>query len=137
VTSRVRFTLAAGIVAAGWVLAFSVPGARASSSAAVTAASGEALFRKRACAVCHSLVPGKNLNGPSLAGVYGRAIGAAPGYAYSSGLSATKGKWDAKRLDAWLADPRGMVAATKMAVKVPSPQERAAIIAYLKTRPVK
>ncbi|WP_232494489.1 c-type cytochrome [Novosphingobium kaempferiae] len=96
------------------------------------APSGEALFKQRGCTVCHSLTMGKNLNGPSLAGVYGRAMGKAAGYKYSPNLGAAKGKWDAATLDRWLADPRAMVPGTKMAVKVASPQDRAALIAYLK-----
>lgn len=87
--------------------------------------------------MCHSLEAGKNLNGPSLSGVYGREIGGLAGYKYSPGLAAAKGKWDDKKLDAWLSDPRGMVKDTKMAVKLASPQDRAAIIAYLKSRPGK
>lgn len=41
----------------------------------------------RACAACHTLSPdGGNRAGPSLAGLYGRTIGTAPGYDYSPGL---------------------------------------------------
>lgn len=95
------------------------------------------LFKTRGCAMCHSLTPGRNLNGPSLAGVYGRAVAKAPGYSYSKDLAALGGTWDAKRLDRWLADPRAMAAGTKMAVKLASPRERAAVIAYLQQKPVK
>ena len=96
-----------------------------------TLAAGKALFGARACSACHSLEAGRNLNGPSLAGVVGRPVGSVEGYRYSSGLAEAKGAWDKARLDAWLADPRAMVPGTRMAVKVPSPQERAKIIAYL------
>jgi cytochrome c len=109
----------------------------APAQAAPDAASGETLFRTRTCAVCHSLTPGKNMNGPSLAGVFGRAAGKVQGYRYSAGLAAATGNWDAKRLDAWLSDPRALVPGTKMATKVASADDRAAIIAYLKTNPVK
>lgn len=39
-----------------------------------------------ACKVCHSLKPGENRAGPTLAGVIGRKIGAAPGFGYSDAL---------------------------------------------------
>ena len=134
---KVRFALVAGFAIAGWGLTLSAPRVLAAPEIAGDSASGEVLFRKRACAMCHSMEPGKNLNGPSLAGVYGRAVGKVPGYRYSPGLSAEKGRWDKARLDKWLEDPRRMVPGSRMAVKVPSAQERAAIIAYLKANSVK
>jgi cytochrome c len=32
----------------------------------------------RACAACHSLKQGRNLTGPSLAGIFGRKVGSLP-----------------------------------------------------------
>ncbi len=136
-SSRVRIALAAGVVVAGWGMALSVPKVSAASGKSAAVASGEELYRKRACAMCHSLEPGKNLVGPSLAGIYGKPVGSVSGYTYSRGLAAMKGTWDEKRLDAWLANPSAVIPGTKMAIKVASPQERAAIIAYLKAKPVK
>lgn len=106
--------------------------APAAPAADAKAAAGEKLFRSRACAVCHSLTPGKSMNGPSLAGVFGRPVGKAAGYTFSPDLVKAKGMWDAKRMDAWLADPRTMFPSTRMATKVASAEERAAIIAYLR-----
>jgi cytochrome c len=86
------------------------------------------------CATCHATVPGRNAIGPSLAGVFGAPAGHEPTYAYSRALRDSGLVWDARTLDAYLADPRGVVPGTKMAFAgVRSAEERAAIIAYLET----
>lgn len=107
----------------------------APASAAPDAATGATIF-KRTCAACHSLKPGQNRVGPSLAAVYGRPLGKQVGYNSSPALAAAKGAWDDKRLDAWLKDPRGLFAGARMFTQVNAPDERAALIAYLKTKPV-
>src|SRR5581483_908706 len=48
------------------------------------ASAGRQVFRK--CQACHSLEPGKNLVGPSLAGVMDRKAGSVPNYAYSPAM---------------------------------------------------
>src|SRR5262249_44162792 len=45
------------------------------------AAAGRQVFRK--CQACHSMEPGKNMLGPSLAGLLGRKAGSESGYNYS------------------------------------------------------
>ncbi|PNU04390.1 c-type cytochrome [Novosphingobium guangzhouense] len=129
-----RFTFNTARIAAA---AACLVGLGTAAIGAPDAPSGEALLKQRGCTVCHSLTMGRNLNGPSLAGVYGRPMGKAAGYKYSASLSAAKGKWDAATLDRWLADPRAMVPGTKMAVKVASAADRAALIAYLKNAQAK
>lgn len=106
------------------------PAVQASDGAGVSP-SGEALFRKRTCAACHSLQPGQNRVGPSLAGIVGKPVASVAGYRYSAALKDAAGKWDAQKLDAWLANPKAVVPGTKMVTRVTSAQERAAIIAYL------
>ncbi|WP_338446578.1 c-type cytochrome [Pelagerythrobacter marensis] len=86
------------------------------------------------CATCHQTAPGRNGVGPSLAGVYGAPAGHEATYAYSKALRHSGLVWDAETLDAYLADPRGVVPGTKMAFAgVRSAEERAAIVAYLQT----
>src|SRR5499427_8814983 len=68
------------------------------------AAAGRVVFRK--CQACHSLEPGKHLLGPSLAGIIGRKAGSEAGYNYSSAMTQSGIVWDAKTLDAYLADPK-------------------------------
>lgn len=53
----------------------------------------------RACSACHALTPdGGNRAGPTLAGLYGRKIGTAPGYLYSDGLAALPITWSKETL---------------------------------------
>lgn len=99
---------------------------------AADATKGKALFAR--CAACHAVVPGKNGIGPSLAGVVGRPAAAAPGYAYSPAMKGAKLKWNEATLSRFLAGPRQLVPGTKMiAAPIAAPQDRADLIAYLKT----
>lgn len=97
---------------------------------------GGALFRQR-CAICHedpAQPQGKAVRvGPSLKGVVGRPAGKVPGYAYSPAMRAGREIWTAERLDAFLTNPRAVVAGTKMAFAgLPKPADRAAVIEYLR-----
>lgn len=102
-------------------------------AAAQDAAAGERAFRTR-CASCHSLEPGQNRAGPSLAGVIGRKAGSVEGARYSQGLRDSGITWDAQSLDGFLADPRKAVPGTSMTVRLADAAQRAAIIAYLSGR---
>ena len=88
----------------------------------------------RACMACHSLTPGQHLTGPSLAGVWQRKAGTAPGYRrYSQALQHSGLVWDEARLDAWLAKPSALVPGNEMNFAgIPDRQARADIVAYLK-----
>jgi cytochrome c len=89
------------------------------------------------CAACHSIAAGgADRNGPNLHGVYGAAIAQnRPRFGYTDALQAQRGVWDERRLDAWLADPRGNVPGTTMAFAgIHDPLARAHLIAYLKTQ---
>lgn len=103
---------------------------------AVDAKAGQKIYQ-RSCAACHSLTPGKKLNGPSLAGLWDRPVGKAPGYTYSAALAKASGVWDAKKLDTWLNNPQTLYPGTKMVTRLSSATDRAVLIAYLKTKPVK
>jgi cytochrome c len=105
----------------------------AAKPAPVDLAYGQQLFKAQ-CSICHATVAAKNGVGPSLAGAYGRLAAGAPGYAYSPAMKASKGKWDAAKLDKLLTDPRKAVPGTKMVFAgQPDPAKRAALIAYLAT----
>src|SRR5262249_51556511 len=76
--------------------------------------------------------PGKDVLGPSLAGIIGRKSGAEPNYGYSPAMKAANLTWAAKTLDAYLDDPQKLAPGNKM----PSPglkpaQDRADVIAFL------
>lgn len=86
------------------------------------------------CAGCHSTEPGKNLFGPSLAGVSKRRAGSLPGYTYSPALKKSGITWNAQTLDRWLTSPQKAVPGTKMPLGgVPDPAIRKALVSYLLT----
>jgi len=75
---------------------------------------------------------GKNMLGPSLAGIRGRKAGAEPGYNYSAAMKQSGLVWDDKTLDAYLADPQKLVPGNKMPFPgLKTDHDRADIIAYL------
>ena len=97
------------------------------------AAAGEKVFAH--CAACHSIKPGENKFGPSLAGVVGRKSGTEPGYNYSSAMKGLNVTWDETNLDEYLQGPGKFVRGTKMVYFVPNEKDRQDVIAYLKTLP--
>ncbi len=100
---------------------------------AADAAAGEKVFKAK-CAVCHTLEPGKNKIGPSLAGIVGRPSGSIEGFKYSPANQAAKLTWDEATLDKYLTDPKAIIKGTIMAFPGDkSDAERADLIAYLKT----
>lgn len=100
--------------------------------AAGDAAAGAKVFN-RACKACHSVQAGKNLVGPSLAGVVGRKAGSAAGYKSSPAYAASGVTWNATTLDTYLIDPRKMMKGSRMITKVGAATDRANVIAYLAT----
>jgi cytochrome c len=122
----------------------------AGTAMAQDAAKGEAVFKK--CMACHRVGPdAKNLVGPILNGVVGRAAGKVEGYKYSQ-INHNAGEaglvWTEANIVEYLADPQGFLkkfltekgkadqalGATKMAFKLPNEQERKDVVAFLKTK---
>lgn len=103
--------------------------------AATTAGGGDAeagrlVFRK--CQACHSLDAGKNLLGPSLAGVVGRKAGTAQGYDYSPAMKKADITWNEQTLDQYLTDPSKVVPGNKMPFPgLKADHDRADVIAYI------
>jgi len=97
------------------------------------AAAGEKAVSK--CKACHSFGKDeKNKIGPNLWDVVGGKHGHRDDYPYSDAMKAKGGTWDYESLDTWLTSPKAYVPGTKMAFAgVPDPQERANIIAYLRS----
>jgi cytochrome c len=91
---------------------------------------GRFLFEKR-CGGCHS--PDRDKEGPRLRAVYGRPAASVATFKYSDALKKTRPTWDAATLDKWLAGPESLVPGTDMEFRVENSEERARIIAYLKT----
>src|SRR5215472_17644188 len=93
-------------------------------------AAGREVFRM--CQACHSLDPGRNLIGPSLAGLIGRKAGTASGFDYSEAMKQANITWDGKSLDAYLADPQKVVPGNKMPFGgLKSDLDRQELIAFL------
>lgn len=96
------------------------------------AAAGNQVFRK--CQACHSLQPGKNGVGPSLAGIVGKKAASVTNYNYSSAMKSSNLTWDTKTLDAYLTDPQKVVPGNKMPFPgLKTENERNALLAYLAT----
>jgi cytochrome c len=95
------------------------------------AAAGEKVFAH--CAPCHSIKPGENKVGPSLAGVLGRKAGTEPGFSYSPALKGQDITWNEASANEWLQGPGKFVKGTKMIYSVPDEKDRQDVIAYLKT----
>ena len=90
---------------------------------------GKQLFDKR-CGGCHSL--DRDQTGPRLRNVYGRKAGSIPGFGYSAAIRSAGFTWDDASLDKWLTDPNGLIPGNEMDFSVPKPEERAAIIRFLR-----
>jgi len=86
------------------------------------------------CTACHDLSKdGKNKVGPHLWGVVGRDKASISDFNYSPGMKALQGKWTFQDLYTYLDNPQAFAKGSKMTFKLTKPQERADIIAYLRT----
>lgn len=84
------------------------------------------------CSDCHSVSPkGTNRKGPALFHVMGRRAGTIPGFDYSQGMRASGIVWNPQALNAYLANPRGLIRDGKMKKGLPKPADRANVIAFL------
>jgi cytochrome c len=93
---------------------------------------GAQVFKK--CMACHSAKAGENRVGPSLSGVIGRTAGTVAGYTYSAANKNSGITWTEQKIFDYLLAPNKMVQGTKMVFPgLPKPQDRADVIAYLKT----
>ena len=91
---------------------------------------GKSFFEKR-CSGCHAL--DTDHEGPRLRGVFGRPAGTVKTFKYSDALQRAKFTWDEAKLDQWLTDTESVAPDNNMGFRVPKPEERAAIISYLKS----
>jgi cytochrome c len=107
--------------------------ASAPAHAAGDASRGATAFQ--ACASCHSVNPGEQLTGPSLANVWHQKAGTVPGFArYSEAMKKASIVWDENTLDRWLANPSAVIPGTSMTFPgIPDAAVRQDVIAYLKS----
>jgi len=90
--------------------------------------------RARACTSCHNLTKGgPNGVGPNLYDIVGRKKGGHAGFSYSDGLKNAGGEWTYDDLFKYIANPAGVIPGSKMAFRLPNAEQRAQVIAYLRT----
>lgn len=105
-----------------------------STAATAAAEDGARLFAP--CRACHSLDPAEQgLPGPNLAGIVGRKVGGDPAFDYSPVLRKARDdgmRWDAQRLEAFLADPAEMFPGLWMSMRgIADAAERQALVRFL------
>ena len=88
------------------------------------------------CRACHSLDPAeRGLPGPNLSGVLKRNIGGDPAFDYSPVLRKARDdglRWDARRLETFLADPAGVFPGLWMSMRgIEDAAERQALVRFL------
>ena len=116
------------------------PAAAPAAAAGVTlasltgdAAKGEKVFGQ--CKTCHVAEKGVNRVGPSLWGVVGRSAGSIEGFKYSPANKNSGLTWSEAQLFTYLEAPQKVIKGTYMAFAgLKNPQDRADVIAYLKTK---
>ena len=120
----------ASIVALGGLALVALWTVQPSQAAGQDGQDGKSLFEKR-CSGCHAL--DADHEGPRLRGVFGRPAAKVKTFKYSEALQKAKITWDEAELDKWLTDTESVVPDNDMGFRVPKQEERAAIIAYLKS----
>ena len=96
------------------------------------ATAGKRVFVK--CLACHVVTQGQNRVGPSLYGIVGRPAGSIAGFAYSTANKNSGITWTEEVMFAYLKNPQAYIPGTKMVFPgLPSGQDRADVIAYLKS----
>ena len=136
ISSIIKMTAAAGF------LALAGP-AFAESHASGDPTKGEKVFKK--CAACHAVGEDAKIKvGPPLTDVVGRKVASFEGFKYGKSIAAlgeTEQMWSEEELFEYLAHPRNYLRAklsdkkakSKMAFRLKKEQDRADVIAYLKS----
>ena len=88
------------------------------------------------CRACHSLDPAeRGLPGPNLSGLIGRAVAGNADFDYSPVLRKARDeglRWDAKRLETFLADPAAMFPGLWMSMRgIEDAAERQTLVKFL------
>ena len=104
--------------------------ATAQASADGDAGRGKTLFTR--CSSCHAVTE-QNKVGPHLSGVFGGTAGTVAGASYSKAMTASGMTWHEQTLEAFLNEATRVLPGTTMSARLPNPQDRADVIAYLKT----
>ena len=95
---------------------------------------GERQFMRK-CSICHALTPPPSRKaGPTLYGLFGRAAGSVPGYAYSEILTGSDIIWSDETIDVLFdLGPDHYIPGSKMPMqRITAPQDRQDMINYLR-----
>jgi len=97
---------------------------------------GQAQWRQ--CKSCHQIgADARDGIGPHLNGLFGRVAGSVEGFRYSKDMvrmGSTGLEWHADTLDPYIENPRSLISGTRMSFRgIKDPQDRADLIAYLRT----
>ena len=97
-------------------------------------AHGEKVFKK--CSACHMIASGgKNMIGPNLWEVIGRAAGSVSDYKYSKAMVAYGKEWTFEEMNAYLIKPQAYIKGTKMAFAgLRKEKDRASVILYMNSK---
>lgn len=102
------------------------------ASLAGDAAAGRRVFVK--CMACHTVQEGQHRVGPSLYGIIGRPAGTIEGFNYSDANKNSGIVWTEDIMFEYLENPQEYMPGTRMIFPgLPSEQDRANVIAYLKS----
>jgi len=115
-------------------LGFGSTSAVAQSNLPADIAKGATSFKAR-CGACHTVTSTDGAMAPTLKGVVGTKAGTrSKTFKYSPAMQKAAPVWTMSNLDKWLASPQAMIPGSRMMTVVPNPQDRANIIAFLKTQ---
>jgi cytochrome c len=90
--------------------------------------------RAKACTSCHTFAKGgKNGVGPNLWDIVGRKKGSHEGFPYSDAIKNAGGEWTYEDIFKFIGNPSGTYNGTKMAFRLPNAEQRAQVIAFLRT----
>jgi cytochrome c len=123
----------AGEIAAPFAVILPLLSGAAAAQNGADAEEGQLAFNNN-CRTCHVTDEGDHRLGPSLHDIVGREAGASSGFGYSSAMRNSDVVWDEEALDRFIENPDAVVPGHNMKpfAGIPSTEERAKIIAYLK-----
>ena len=100
--------------------------------ASASPAAGER--RAALCKSCHTFEKGgANSTGPNLWGVVGRPVASHESFKYTAALKDFGGEWTYDRLNQFIENSQGYIPGTAMVQRFARPEQRAQILAYLRT----